>query len=629
MFHRKQKIPTALALLSLACCCICGIHSFSLTNNNIKGRTTADCLSSHDNAAAAASHRAIKPSLPFLISDKIRQQNHAGSSSSSVLFMAAGESTTASSPTAAVEEYPPASDGEALQSLFAKYCNDGDGLMTEEEMRSVPAIKEMLEQGDILSSELTEIWVAAPKFPQEDVSDAAVVEKIDVDSFIQVYRDIDDLFEEDGDDEEASAVVVSSDEEVDAAAAVDDPAAAANDDDEMGEDLELNQTFASLSNNGKSISFSELKQWEEITLLIQEEGTLGEDEFVSLWENAVGVKGTMEGDMDLKAFIEFNSALDDLFEFDDDEIASEDSDEAEDVIDEAEEEEPEQPEAAAVPLPVITEEDLPPGVLFSQLANENYLVGKTELQRWGELNGMLKEGDLTMDELNTLFDNAAKAPGTKDMLDEDGFCALFDAIDNLFEDDDEEEVKKPDQKELKEELLEYIEDIAKLAEEEGQLLCGLDCSELEQERVIEVVSELEREPYNQVVALSATGGGAIQKEELVGSWDLIYSSSSTMKYNEGLSGLAGGLTSFGGLQQSLVSTKYISDVEYTEQVVGKLGKKSYDVMITGDWDLRTEVSIFTGKPANIMTVTPDKVSYGPRRDKADHWKSLGPMNLLV
>lgn len=48
-----------------------------------------------------------------------------------------------------------------------------------------------------------------------------------------------------------------------------------------------------------------------------------------------------------------------------------------------------------------------------------------------------------------------------------------------------------------------------------------------------------------------------------------------------------------------------------------------------DWDLRTEVSLFTGKPSNVLSVTPDSVKYGPRTDKADHWKSLGPMNLLV
>ena len=454
-------------------------------------------------------------------------------------------------------------------------------------------------------------------------------DKIDVDSFIQVYRDIDDLFEE-GEDEKEDSGKGEIAADVSSVDSKEDLTTETVSISEEEGDEGLKQTFATLtSDDSNTISFSQLRQWEEITLLIEEEGTLGEDELTSLWENSLGVKGT-EGDMDSEGFVKFNDALDELFVFDDEELDDSTEDVSDKEVDEVEDvEEPAQ--ATMVPLSIITEEDLPPGVLFSQLANENYLVGIQELQRWGELNDMLKEGDLTMDELNTLYDSATKAPGAKDMLDEDGFCALYDAIDNLFEADGEEEAaaEKPDEKELKMELIELIEDIAKVLEEDGLQMCGLDSSELEQERVLEVVSELERAPYNQIVAISATGGGAVQKEELVGTWDLIYSSSSTMKYNEGLSGLAGGLTKFGGLQQELSSTKYLSDVEYTEQVIGKLGAKPFEVKIKGDWDLRTEVSLFTGKPANIMTVIPDKVYYGPRSDKADHWKSLGPMNLLV
>jgi len=96
------------------------------------------------------------------------------------------------------------------------------------------------------------------------------------------------------------------------------------------------------------------------------------------------------------------------------------------------------------------------------------------------------------------------------------------------------------------------------------------------------VNELEREPYNLVVSSGSSGGSGASKDDLMGLWDLIYSSSSTMKYNEGLSGLAGGLTRFGGLQQSLKATKYLSDVEYTEQVINKLGGKSFEVKVTGD-----------------------------------------------
>ncbi len=478
------------------------------------------------------------------------------------------------------------------------------------------------EQGDILSSELTEIWKSAPKFPQEIILED-YNDKIDVDSFVQIYRDIDDLFEDDSNsstsegDDDITIVANSSERDMVAGSEVDI----------MGEDV--TQIFSALTkgSDGTIISFSQLRQWDEIASLI-EEGMLGEDEFLTLWETALNVKGE-DGIMDLQGFARFNDALDELFEIDD-ELLEEYSDYDDDIDDDGKNV-PAQ-SAAVMPLPIITEDDLPPGVLFSQLANENYLVGKLELQRWGELNDMLTGGDLTVDELDSIYDDVPKAPGTKDMLDEDGFYALYDAIDNLFEDDAEDEVVQAQpvsRRELKEELLEFIDDIAKLSEDEGRQMCGLDCSEMEQERVLEIVSEMEREPYNQVGVSSVSGSNTITKDQLIGLWTLIYSSSSTMKYNEGLSGLAGGMTRFGGLQQLLSATKYLADVEYTEQVVGKLGGKSFEVKIKGDWDLRTEVSLFTGKPSNVLSVSPDKVIYGPRSDKADHWKSLGPMNLLV
>ena len=491
--------------------------------------------------------------------------------------------------------------------------------MSKDQLKRIPSISEMLAEGDLLPSELDDMWDAVVSNKSDD-------DKIDVDGFVQVYKDIDDLFEDD-DEEEV---------EVDDAtlAAVSAALAAASGADET----ELAQAFDTLKDgddgSSNTISFSQLGQWEEITSLVSE-GMLGEDEFKSLWESS-GDDG--DDTMDLERFLKFNNALDDLFVFDEDEEVDDDEvDEiSSDMTEEEEEEETEEEvEEQQQQLPVITETDLPPAVLFSQLANENYLVGEAELKRWGELQDMISEGDLSQKELDVLVGRVEKAPGTDGMyVNEEGFCKLAEAIDDLFEDVDDTAADEPEQqeedfRELKVELLELLEDIDKIGEEEGRLLCGLDCNELEQERVLEVVGELEREQYNKVVAASNTGGGAVSKDELLGEWELLYSSSSTMKYNEGLSGLAGGLTRFGGLKQKIIGTKYLSDVEYTEQVVGKLGGKSYEVKITGDWEMKTELSLFTGKPANVMSVTPDNVVYGPRRDKADHWKSLGPMNMLL
>lgn len=394
----------------------------------------------------------------------------------------------------------------------------------------------------------------------EIYSAAASGDTIDLEGFLTVYKDIDNLFEEDEDGESENSA-----EEVE------------------GGDSDLKESFEQLAKDG-AVSKSALRQWEEITTLIDEERMLGADEFEELWTNAVsGADG-----MDFKSFVAFNDALDDLFVLEDDEVEA--------AIEDIEVEEGEiSVSEAAAPKPklIVTETDLPPAVLFSQLADENYLVSKQDiLSRWGEMREMLKDGDLTNAEFDELWNGVAKAPGTNNQLDEEGFLMLYDKIDELFEDEDEAEasttnasiknevgVQEPEE-DLKEELLELIQDLEKLAEEEGRQPCGLDCTEREQERVLEVVSELEREPYNRV---SAAGGGsnAVPKEDLAGNWDLIYSSSSTMKYNEGLSGLAGGLTKFGGVQQRLTATKYLSDVEYVEQVIGKLGGQSFEVRITG------------------------------------------------
>ena len=331
-------------------------------------------------------------------------------------------------------------------------------------------------------------------------------------------------------------------------------------------------TFANLATDGM-VSKSQLRKWEEIESLIDEEGILGIEEFDELWKKSVSNSDMM----DFESFAAFNEALDDLFVLEDDEM--------EDAVEE-EVSARETPLATSKPKPIITEIDLPPAVLFSQLADENYLVSKQDiLSRWGELREMLSDGDLSSGEFNDLWNGLDKAPGTGDKLDEESFLMMYDKIDELFEDEVEAEQTtnvsvtakdEQDMQDLKEELLDLIDDLEKLAEGEGRQPCGLDCTELEQERVLEVVGELEREPCNRVL-----GGEAVPKEDLVGSWDLIYSSSSTMKYNEGLSGLAGGLTKFGGVQQNLSATKYLSDVEYVEQVVGKLGGQSFEVRITG------------------------------------------------
>jgi hypothetical protein len=176
---------------------------------------------------------------------------------------------------------------------------------------------------------------------------------------------------------------------------------------------------------------------------------------------------------------------------------------------------------------------------------------------------------------------------------------------------------------LKQELVDAISDLLS----PDLLPCGLEALDSEQKMILELVNNLEKAPTN----LVRIKQGAIEPKDLVGSWELLYSSSSAMKFNKGLSGLGGSFPNgkFGGLKQTLQSTNVLSDVEYIERIeVKSPANASFDVKVTGSWDLRSSVSLFTGEPSIVMTVEPDRVSYGPTSTRADHWKSLGPMNML-
>ena len=165
-----------------------------------------------------------------------------------------------------------------------------------------------------------------------------------MDGFVQVYRDVDDLFE---DDEEGGGQIGTN----------------ASDDDDLKRAFER---LAENADDGKRLSFSRLRRWEDIVSLVEVEGTLGEDEFLALWEastNDPTGESSSSRTMDFEGFSKFNSALDDLFVDEDD-----DDEDLEDVDEDA--------PASSATLPVVDDADLPPGVLFSRLADGNCLVGK-------------------------------------------------------------------------------------------------------------------------------------------------------------------------------------------------------------------------------------------------------------
>lgn len=603
----KMSLSLSVACIIASSSCISCVASFGVVPENHGGRFAFSGAPSVQRTPLARIPPQHRPSLSL----SLRMSNRGSDAN--------GETNEI--------EFVKADDLEALQSLFSREC-DEDGLMTKAAIEAVPAIAELVSEGDLLQEELDDIWSAAPKFPDADGG-----ERIDVDSFVQIYRDIDDIFEdEDNDETDGSAAGAAAGAGADAESTTAGEAGTKDGDDATvdRDEAELELVFREICDESTGLATKEmLRQWSEADDLIKD-GMLGEDEFAKIWDQTTKKPGA--GDkVDVEGFLSFNVALDDLFVFEDDELAddpdSEDSAGDDDRKDEtvAVEDKPVQAE----PKPIIYGDDLPPGVLFAQIADENYLVGMDELERWGELQDMIAEEDLLPIELQNIFSEMPKAPGTKDKINEDGFTSLFEAIDDLFEDDDTDEDDANGDAELADMSISIknnlLANIKEVSSDVDLLPCGLDCTEKEHERILEIISELEKQPSNFVLSK----GGDIQPEDLNGNWDLLYTSSSAMKYNQGLSGIGGSFPNgkFGGVVQKLEATKYTSDTEYVERIEVNPGV-DFDVTVTGDFKLKGTVNLFTGEPTTVLCIEPDKVEYGPTSTKADHWKSLGPLNLL-
>ena len=355
---------------------------------------------------------------------------------------------------------------------------------------------------------------------------------------------------------------------------------------------------------------------------------MGEDEFQELWATT-NKSNVSEDKLDVDGFLSFNVALDDLFAFEDDEMEDEYVAQLEDDIESDDENEIDNIDATnskvdadTASLRMIDGEGLSPDILFVALANADGLVGIDELQQWRELQEMITDGDVLESELLDVYTSVTKSGMDLTKLEVDGFVELYTAINNLFEDDGDDgtitttddEMQQPVTHKI--ELLDAIADMGRA----NELPCGLDATELEQREILSIVELLETDSTNMIRSQQ----GIIAPQELSGEWELIYSSSSAMKFNQGLTGLGGSVPNgqFSTLKQKLISTKFLSDVEYNERI------EMFDVTVTGTWDLRTSVSLFTGEPSIVMNVVPDRVTYGPTSTRADHWKSLGPMNML-
>jgi len=639
------------------------------------------------------------------------------------------------------------SSSDEITNMFTTYSND-DGYMTKQLLLKVPMISELLSDGELLESELNEFWGS--------VTDTKNSDTIDFDSFVQIYQNIDNLFEEEDDEED-------EDDEFEPKAKDDD------DDTNMVDDDDLTEVFQNLCKNNDEKTVSKevlLKDWTEVVTLLND-NLVSKEEVNNIWDQ------TSEGEkINIDGFLRFNTLLDELFEFDDgnDDVEDNDGENEDDdedvddddnniddektleVVDEKKDDNdavvvPEKKERKkgemiegddlswdvlfyslvnsknligkkdlmywqelqdmlkegdlleselddlikkhafnniegideelylgkggflkmyqaienlfedddddddtnakpnassssivkdAIKKMMVVGDDVPPGVLFYSLANsKSNLMGREDLSYWKELQDMIKEGDLLERELEDLFTANAIKDGDTLYLNEDGFVKLYETIDALFEDDDDDKEDAPRQEyvdsKAKKALISFLGELEtdrlKLPDNERPLPCGMEGKEEDDAVVRNIVKVLEQEPANVIPKWQEKN---VDPAFMAGTWRFLYTSSSKMRFHKSLSGLGLSFPSgkFGGLIQKLVYTKFIQDCIYYEQIDVNPSIASFKVTMNGSWDLRPSESLFTGETCISFKTTPDRVMYLTTSTKADYWDSLTSMEML-
>jgi hypothetical protein len=241
----------------------------------------------------------------------------------------------------------------------------------------------------------------------------------------------------------------------------------------------------------------------------------------------------------------------------------------------------------------------------------------------GRIEGIDRRRGFGTSELEEFYEESSQ--GGK--LDKKGFFTLYQLIDNLFEDDEEDGSEDAQTQEeqtpaFKEDLLSYLTQVHSY--DKIKLPCGFDCTDKEREVIQEFITTLETTPN-----LVLVNNGKVDESQVMGEWDLLYTSSRTITINKSLSELgpsSSSMAQFEGIRKRLTGTKYLGKVEYIETFGGE--DASFDVRVTGEWMLEGRRNIVTGMPSTSLRVDPEKIIYGPTTNRADDWASLGAIKLL-
>ena len=259
----------------------------------------------------------------------------------------------------------------------------------------------------------------------------------------------------------------------------------------------------------------------------------------------------------------------------------------------------------------------------------------------GEMPELLREELLTQDEARRIW---AKVAAGSDAVDLAGYKRLLAAVDEIFvdgdEEDDEEEGQAPEPEPVPAAAAAaapapVAESPAAARADLVSLLTNVQFAGLLDPDGPDVKARDEAVGALVEAMLDAEENLAVQDEleikelerAIEGDWDLVYTTSRTMRFNRGLSGLGSSLpkAEFLGFEQKIVVNGYAFETVYTERL--KTLGQSLDVVVEGAWELKDVVSIMDGEVCLTMDVLPAIIKYGFITEKLETgWKGVRVLN---
>jgi len=492
--------------------------------------------------------------------------------------------------------------------------------------------QELVKDGLVNEDEVQDVWL--------QVVGPSLKASVDYQGFLRVHDAIDTLFEEE-------------------------------EEEEKGEEKDhMKAEFDMLCRGGKKVSLDAFMELPEIQEFL-DEGALSADEVQDLWGR---VAGPEDMGLDYEGFVKLYKMVDDLFEDaggeeeDDTSVSASTTTTTIKATPPPPPSPPSPPKASQQPpAPSVT-----PGSYFAKKSDRGEM-SREVVKDYPGIKDLIDEEDLGEDEFNVIWDKVSKGTSTVDFR---GYQAILEAVDDLFEEDEEEDMAQPPQppKPFTAPATTASTTIPSAAtpskpEPTGVPALSPDISSSFWASATAVPTDVDKkvDPANakavlkQLVA-SIPLAQQLQVEEdpdpevlslvdslsqsreniandldlaledvedvLVGEWELVYTTSRSMKYNSGLTGLGNTLpqAELLGVSQTISLDNFDSYDVYTTEKLLTLGR-NLDAVIDGTWELLSTYSIMTGEPVLTMNIEPIRIKYGTLSDSMETgWKGARVLN---